>query len=71
MHLIKLEKHPEKEEHLNSEYLGNAIILGFASTIFTVSVSSPERCFQARFRLFMLSTDNRAKEAWTITGQNT
>lgn len=36
MHLIKLKEHPEKEEDLNSECLGNAIMLGFASSIFTV-----------------------------------
>lgn len=35
MHLTKLKEHAEKED-LNSECLGNAIMLGFASTIFTV-----------------------------------
>lgn len=34
--LIKLKKHPDKEEYLNSECLGNAIILGVAFTIFPV-----------------------------------
>lgn len=69
--MINLKKHAEKGEDLNSECHGDATITGYVSTIFAVSFSSPERCFQASFSLAVLSTDNRAKESWTITAQNT